>query len=193
MPRIRWRLSEVRAGALPPVCVVCGRTASLYTPKTFSWRPASSPLLSLLLLCVCWPVAVVLFIVSRSQTRRMTVFTPLCDRHRLFWGWRHFWTIVPLLVLVAGVVALAGLMLLTEAMPLERYFALFLTIAVLFLVWAVSATYLNKTGVRADEITDDEITLCPVSSQFFDVVTLERNAKKAPAAALPWDEYDPYP
>jgi hypothetical protein len=191
MPRIRLQLSEVRAGALPPVCVVCGRTAALYAPKVFSWRPSYSLLLTLLVLCLCWPAAVVVFIVNRSQTRRMTVYTPLCERHRLYWGWRHFWTIVPLLVLVAGVAALAMLML-AEEIPLDRYFSLFLVAVVLFAVWAASAAYLNKTGVRADEITDDEITLVPVSSAFFDMVTSERAAKKAPTT-VPWEEYDPYP
>ena len=77
MPRIRLRLSEVRPGALPPVCLVCGRTAALYAAKTFSWRPTQAVLLSLLTFCLCWPVALALFIISRSQTQRMTVHTPL--------------------------------------------------------------------------------------------------------------------
>jgi len=191
MPRIRLRLSEVRPGALPPVCLVCGRTAALYAPKTFSWHPGSSALVSLLVLCLCWPVAVALFIISRSQTRRMTVHTPLCERHRYYWGWRHFWMIIPLLVLVAAVAVLATLTL-SEMIPPGMYYALFLSTLALLGLWAVTATYLNKSGVRANEITDDEIILNSVSSEFFDLVAYERGAKKGPNIP-PWDEYDPYP
>ena len=191
MPRIRLQLSEVRSGALPPVCLVCGRTAALYAPKTFSWRPTTSPLLSLLVLCLCWPVALALFVVSRSQTHQMTVHTPLCERHRNYWGWRHFWMIVPLLVLVAAVAILATLTL-SELIPHETYIALFVSTIVLLAVWAATAMYLNKTGVRAEEITDDEIILSPVSSEFFDLVGYERRARKGPNIP-PWDAYDPYP
>src|SRR5262245_42049975 len=130
MPRIRLRLLEVRPGALPPVCLVCGRPAALYDVKTFSWHPGSSVFVSLLILCICFPVALALYIVSRSQTRRMTVHTPLCERHRYYWGWRHFWVIVPLLVLVAAVAVLATLTL-TELIPERMYFALLLTSIVL--------------------------------------------------------------
>src|SRR5207244_4719662 len=154
---------------LPPVCVVCGRTAALYTAKTFSWRPTQAVLISLLTLCLCWPVALALFIVSRSQTRRMTVHTPLCERHRNYWGWRHFWMIVPLLVLVA-VVAILATLTLSELMPPDMYYALFVSTVVLLALWSATATYLNRSGVRGDEITDDEITLSPVSSEFFDRV-----------------------
>ena len=76
--------------------------------------------------------------------------------------------------------------------PPPIYYALFLSTVVLLALWAVTATYLNRTGVRADEITDDEIILSPVSSEFFDLVGYERSAKTGPNVP-PWDEYDPYP
>src|SRR5262249_46492668 len=158
MPRIRLRLSETRPGTLPPVGIVCGRTATLYVPKTFSWRPNTSPLLSLLVLCLCWPVALALFIVSRSQTRHMTIHTPLCERHRNYWGLRHFWLIVPLLVLVAAV-ALLAVLTLSELIPHEVYITLFASTIILLALWAAMAMYLNRIGVRADEITDEEIIL----------------------------------
>ena len=191
MPRIRLQLSEVRAGALPPVCLVCGRVATLYVARSFSWRPASAAVLSLLMLCVCLPVAITLFVISRSQTRRVMVNVPLCNRHRHYWLWRAFWITVPLLILVAVVIAL-GILSITDLIPEGVYYLTFFSCIVMFAAWLAATWFITKGGVKAVEITDDDVTLEPVSTAFFDVVRYERTMKKAEGVPV-WDEYDPYP
>jgi hypothetical protein len=191
MPRIRLQLSEVRAGALPPVCLVCGRPATSYISKSFSWRPPSAIVLSFLIMCVCLPVALALYIFSRSQMKRMTVHVPLCDRHRNYWAWRAFGTVVPGLVLTGMAIAFAVFNQI-KLVPEVLYFPVFLAIIVMFMIWLALVWFLNKKGVRAEEITDDEIILHSVSLEFHDMVRYERTNTKGPGTSI-WDEYDPYP
>jgi|SRR5579859_7859621 len=191
MPRIRLELSEVRAGALPPACLVCGRSAEVYFARTFSCRPPSTAALSLLLLCICWPIALTLFFVERAQAKQMTVHVPLCQRHRSYWLWRAFWITIPLLVMLAVVIALGALSLSNMIAENAYYLVLFSTIFLL-MVWGVTAWILSRTGIRAVEITVDEITLEPVSTAFAEMVRDQRIAKKGETGPV-WDDYDPYP
>src|SRR5262245_36420107 len=98
MTRIRLRLSEVRPGALPPVCMVCGRASAAHVPKTFSWRPPWMSIAARMALFICLPIGMVLMLVGYVQTERVTVDGPMCERHRQYWVWRAFWIYVPLLV-----------------------------------------------------------------------------------------------
>jgi len=147
--------------------------------------------ISLLSLFLCPPVAIILFVISRSQVKRMTIHAPLCERHRHYWAWRTFWITVPLLVLVAVVIALVAL-LLSEMIADNAYYLVLLATIFLLMVWAATAWYLSHSGIRAVEITDYDITLDPVSNAFAELVRDDRIAKKGQAGP-DWEAYDPYP
>lgn len=191
MPRVRLLKSETRPAAQPPVCLVCGRPAACHVAKQFVWHP---PWLtySLWPAVFCFfPAAFVILIVGYAQTRRATVETPLCTRHCNYWNWRGVWIYMPIFALLAGVVTFAILYLLRRTGD-EFFGWIFLASLVGFVGWAAFALIVSRTTVRAVEITDTDITLAPVSSEYADALRRERTGQRR-APVLAWDDYDPYP
>jgi hypothetical protein len=188
MTRIRLYAAETRPGGLPPLCLVCGRQAVAHVSRTFSWRPPDISLGFWFSVFVCPPVGLVVFVIGLIRTRRMTVESPVCERHRHYWAWRGFWVAVPILVLAAAVIAL-GVVALTDKMDEEVFGFLFAGAIGLLVVWAVTVAVLQRTGVRVVRITDEDITLEPVSAEFAAAVRAERQGVRRE----PGEEYDPYP
>lgn len=191
MPRVRLLQTETRPAGQPPLCLVCGRPAATHVARQFSWRP---PWLtySLWPAVFCFfPAALIIFAIGYARTRRATVETPLCASHRYYWSWRGFWLYVPLLALLGGVVAFAGLFLLQKLN--DDFFGwVFLALVVGLVSWAAFALLLSRSTIRAVEITDTDITLEPVHADYSAALRRERGEqKRTPVSA--WDDYDPYP
>jgi len=191
MPRVRLLKTETRPAAQPPLCLICGRPATCHVSKQFSWRP---PWLTYsfwsAVLCF-FPAAVVILALGFAQTRRATVETPLCARHRGYWNWRGVWLYVPLFALLAVVLGFAVLFMLQKLN--DDFFGwIFFGSFIAFLGWAIFALILSRTTTRAVEITDADITLEPVSREYVDALRHERHEQRR-APVLAWDDYDPYP
>jgi hypothetical protein len=163
-----------------------------FVSKQFVWRPKWVSWSFLLLLCLAIP-GVLLLITGALRTKRMIVDCPVCERHRNYWAWRGFWVYAPLLVLTITTLIMSILAVL-ERMPGPSFPILFLGVAFLLVIWAVASTIIQRTGIKAIEITDEEITLEPVHAAFLDQVRLGRAQAKARRGwALEWEDYDPYP
>lgn len=196
MARVRLTLPEARASAMPPVCLVCGGPVAALIPKTFVWRPKWASLGFFLALFACFPIAAILFFVGYLNTRRMTIECPMCDRHRNYWAWRGLWVYGPLFALVIATLVQCALAL-TEALPYEVSSVMFRVMlfgtAFALLAWAVVASLIQNSVIRATEITEDDITLEAVHESFADQVRLARARAKRTNADPVWDEYEPYP
>jgi hypothetical protein len=150
-----WK-SDIVDGRLPPVCVVCGVAAEHTKVVNFSWTPGW---VSLLWLCGLLPA----ILGNLLTTRKMTVPLPVCGRHQGHWSARQaiIWGGIALAIgigclgayvesswdktlgdnILMGAVCLPGLM----------FFAIF---------------FVSDSGVRADRITDQTITLKGVCDKF---------------------------
>lgn len=196
MARIRLETAEIRPGALPLVCMACGRPAVTHVSKSFTWRPPGVVTAFWISLFVCLPLLPIFLIVGIMQTKSKTLDGPMCERHRHYWGWRGFWFSAPLLVLLIAVVTL-GVLLMQKLVPDDVFGLLFVGTAVLLLAWAVTAALMQRNSIRAGEITGDSLTLEAVHSDFVDAVQALRRPAKRTEATVPaweqWDRYDPYP
>lgn len=189
MTRLRMYAFEARPGALPLICMVCGRPAVAHPTRQFSWRPSSITFAFRVGVFLCPPLALLVLLIGFIQTKRMTIETPLCARHQHYWALRGFWISAPLLVLMTGTLTFAALSM-TNRIDGEVFGLLFAVCGFLLLGWGIVAVIVQRTGIRVLEITDDSITLEPVSAEFAASVRSERQEKMA---ADPGDVYDPYP
>ena len=162
-------------GRLPPVCVRCGADADRTVRRTFSWYPTW---VNILILAGVIPWLIVMLL----MTKRMTVYAPVCDRHRNHWLTRG---ILANGAAVLGFVALIGLMVLGFVLADRNNlnnpdYGLYGLIAgvVVFVVLIVVAVVVSKGTIRADEITDEEIKLAGVAGEFIDAVEDEREARR---------------
>jgi hypothetical protein len=195
MARVRLSMKNLQSADLPPVCVICGRAADLSLRKTFQWRPQrlfTASIVRMLLLCtiVSWPI---LFVISETRKRRATVDLPICRRHRRYWIWRSFWILAPLLVLVASTLV-ATVLVLLGVIPLAGIYSVVVSLIMIFIVWAVAALIAEQTGLRAIEITRDDLILAGAHAVFADLAQRGRHAwQESEHLDNGWEEYDPYP
>ena len=190
MARVRLLLSETRAAAMPPACIICGRPMAAHVTKMFIWRPKWASL-GCIAFFFCLPLALILLTIDWLYHRRMTVDCPMCERHRHYWARRGFWLYGPLSVLAIATTTFAALVL-TEVIPGQAFVCTFVSGGALFLLWALSAILIQRNSLRAVEITADDITLEPVHSTFVEMLRLSRFDVKA-RPDLGWEDYDPYP
>lgn len=137
--------------------------------------------------------AVVIFVIGALNTKRMTVECPVCDRHRNYWGWRGFWVYAPLFALTVITVSMAVLAV-TGRLPAPGFTLMFAGDAMLVIVWAIVASFIQRRSLKAIEITDDDITLEPVHAAFLEQLRLGRaQSRSAFGTETGWEDYDPYP
>jgi uncharacterized integral membrane protein len=187
MAEIRLTVEEA-AGPLPPVCICCGEPATVTKTKKMAWHPRW--VYALILLHV-----LVFAIVALALTKRATVQTPLCHRHRHYWLLRtHAVTLSFLLLVAFGV----GLFLLAASQPPragrreeppEWFLASLGVMVVGWLVFAFAAILLGRTAVRPKQITAVDITLQRVSDRFVDAVLEADSARRERLAR--WDDEPP--
>lgn len=177
---------------MPPACIICGRPVATFVSKQFVWRPKWISWSFVLLLCLAIP-GVLLLILGALRTKRMTVECPVCERHRNYWAWRGFWVYAPLLVLAICTVIMSILALMGQ-IPATSFPILFLGVAFLLMIWAGAAMIIQRTSIKAINITDEDITLEPVHAAFLDQVRLGRAQVRARGGVMAdWADYDPYP
>jgi len=192
MARVRIPLSRTKASQLPPVCIVCGAAVDARVAKLFSWRPGFLSWGFWLGLFFCQLVALAIAIVGFISTRRVLVECPVCERHRSHWAWRSFWTTAPLLVITATDLTVSILIVTTALSPWEAFSYLLFGTAFAIIVWAIIAKTIQLSGVRVDEITEDDVRLTGVDAGFAELLRFEyRHDRTAPDFG--WEDYDPYP
>lgn len=159
MARIKLSHEEVREGRLPRLCMRCGAPATIEKRKTFSWCPSW---VAVLILVGLLPYLIVMLIL----TKRMTVFVPLCDKHRNHWLWRTALVLALVAVLVGLIVV--GIMVISAAAPQEGGLGGTVCVAGLLglIVCPVIAWLILKDLIRPEEITDRTITLVKVHPNF---------------------------
>jgi hypothetical protein len=98
MPKVSIDRARIADGTLPPVCVVCGKSASqrLYPgigAPSLAWV-LFSPLLGLL---VFWAYILIVRLISKQDLAGL----PFCDRHRGYWPRRAWFIVIGFALLVA--------------------------------------------------------------------------------------------
>jgi hypothetical protein len=164
---------ECRYEELPPVCIVCGAEATATSRQTFRWHPPWVIVLILVNLLI-WAIVALLL------TKTMTMDAPVCDEHKGHWfkrkliGWGA--VLLGLAVFAGGVAVSVGL----ADDPRFRDVAPwgFLVGAVAFLVLLIVAAVVMRSGVRATEITDDDMRLTGVSEGFVEALREQRREER---------------
>jgi hypothetical protein len=167
MSRLRLGLYELREYELPDVCMKCGRKAVARPSKTFAWSP---PWIIVLIFAGLLPYVLVAMIL----TKRVTMTTPFCERHRNYWLTRALITWGGFLALI--VIGVGGFVLLSvfkeEGNNVGGFFCFGLI--VVGLVWLITVAVLQQSGIGPKEITDRSITLVGVSPDFVDALREEQ-------------------
>jgi len=195
MARVRLPRTSLERSELPPVCVICGRAAVANVRKTFNWRPRWLFAASFVRVLLFFTIVAVpfLFIISEAQKRRATVDLPMCQRHRRYWVWRGFWVLAPLLVLVVSSLSI-GILVLLQVIPFIGLDGVVASLVLIFVMWAVAAFIAEHSGLRAVEITKDDLILAGAHLVFADLMRGGRHAwETTEHQDNGWEEYDPYP
>lgn len=153
-------MQELRMRPLPPVCMCCGRPATLWKPKTFAWYPP-------------WVLAtmaaglLIFAIVAAVTTKRAPMNVPLCHDHRNHFlprpliGWLGALGFFVWIAIVISIIA-----------NLHGYhndgtiLALVLSIPGYLVAWIVAMVVVNLGRVRPAEITDFYVRLKDVHPDF---------------------------
>lgn len=162
MATIRIHRYEVEKNLLPRVCMKCGAEATVRKRKKFAWHPQ-------------WVIALIIFgllpfaVVALALTKRLTIYAPMCQRHKNHWFWLSFIGLGGFLLLV--IFFLGGLGLLGALEKNRRLkdevFGLFCVGSFFVgLLWLISLAILRHMSIRPTEITDRDITLTNVSPDF---------------------------
>jgi hypothetical protein len=158
---------------LPPVCMVCGVEATTTTRQTFRWHP---PWVIVLIL-VSIPIWV---IVALILTKTMTVHAPVCEEHRGYWRRRKLIAWLPVLSGVTLFGVGAAVMIGAGNDPRLQDIGLYVMLggALWFFVTLIAAAIVLRGGVRATEITDDEVRLAGVHPEFVDALRDRRREER---------------
>jgi len=160
MAVVELRRRELRPGALPKVCMICGRSATTIRRKKFSWHP---PWVIVLALLGLFPY----FIVALALTKSNSVDVPMCHRHRRYWGTRFllfFASFVLMLVLCTLTSFLANYASESKYRPLTGFICLG-ALGWIF-VWFFTVFAIQHVSLRPVEITDKSVTLKNVCDEF---------------------------
>jgi hypothetical protein len=169
MALIRLTRDEVGKGVLPPICLVCGAQAPVSKLIRFTWAPLWTHLMLPLGLMTC--LGIWLWVIFRVMKHRaMTVYTPLCEKHKHYWLKRRM--VIPVGVfgtLAALVFVMFGL---SDGQGPPTV-ALLLPFGLLLISTLVSVALLFR-GTRVLGITGEEITFDGVDPRFVAAVETGR-------------------
>jgi hypothetical protein len=151
-------------------------------------------MLSVLMVCtiVAWPV---LLVMGEARKRRATADLPMCRRHRRYWIWRGFWVLAPLLVIVVSSLSV-GVFVLLGIIPFvgPNSIIIIASLAAIFVMWAGAALIAEHSGLRAVEITKDDLILAGAHRVFAELINSGRRSWETTEHRDDgWEEYDPYP
>ena len=168
MPSIRLFRDEVGEGALPRVCMRCGKVATCTIRKTFSWHAQWIDILIFVGLLVFTPLFLVGVVCALAMTLRMRVWVPLCDEHKNYWKWRSVYIAGgTILFLILGGALLAFMVTRPAGQETSDLIGLVCVLpGAIALVWLISAAIIQSTMIRPSEITTDSIRLGRVAREF---------------------------
>jgi hypothetical protein len=171
MAQLLITFDEVEEG-LPAVCMRCGRPATVFLERRFTWYPqwvgATVGLLPLFLLLVL------------LVRQRLTVAVPFCERHRNHWRVRARFALGGAAVLaVAAGAGVALLLLLDHYGAADGLVGPFVLVwLLLFAGWVIPVAALYSSVIRAVDMTDRSICLGGVSRAFVDAMYDAREAEE---------------
>jgi hypothetical protein len=150
-----WK-SDIQDGRLPPVCVVCGADTEHTKTVNLSWNPSWVGRL--------WLFGLLPGILGALLTpRKCTVPLPVCARHKGHWT---VWQVV----IWSGIALAIGIGCLGAYIESAHDKTLGDNILMsgvgLLAFMALATVFISDRGVRADQITDQTITLKGVSDKF---------------------------
>jgi hypothetical protein len=163
MAQLLIDFDELEEG-LPAVCMRCGRPATVFKEKRFTWFPqwigltlGVPPLFLLLLLLL---------------RQRLTVTVPFCERHQNHWRSRARFALGGAAVLAGTAAAGAALLLALDhygqADDLVGPFVLVLL--VLIAAWLIPVAVLYSNVIRPVDMTDRSVSFAGVSRGFVDAM-----------------------
>jgi hypothetical protein len=158
MARVHLDATDITEDGSPPICMRCGRPATVKPQKTFRWAPESPYIVTLVRLLPFVLIALI-------KLRQRSVRTPFCDRHADYWEFRSrfVWgglVVVILAVLTIGVSAPA-------VSPAPSWLvAVWAVEGLAIFIWLFAAALLQSSSISATEITDNRITLTGVHPDF---------------------------
>jgi hypothetical protein len=144
-------LSEALRGDLPPCCVKCGETATVYLKKTYSTLPLG-------LLLMPFPGGFI-------YAGKMFVKLPFCESHRNYWRNQA-------LIRWLGFVAIIGVFVisLVIAAPLPKPHvvpvSLFIMDCVGLLAWLIGYLVMHFGGIRLVTYNNERLVLGGVAPRF---------------------------
>lgn len=168
MAKVTITREEAERGLLPPVCALTGVPTEDTKRKTFVWQPGWISVLVL----VAIPVYIIVSLVLRKT---MTVDVPLVREKHGHWAWRLLvglgCILASLLLIVLGIVLGSA----NERNPTPVAGVCFAAGMLGFLVSLIVYIVLNSGSIRPAKITDTEITLLGVHSNFVDALEEDRD------------------
>ena len=158
MAQVRLGRLEAEEGELPPLCLRCGKPASLYRARYFGWQPGYTYLTVFLTILP-------FFLITLLTRRRMRVLAPWCPAHRRYGLLR--------MVLFASMLSfLVCLLVLGTAWLTAQIRHQDPAAGVLLACWIAGPLCLGAVlivrinALRANEITEESITLQGVAEAF---------------------------
>lgn len=159
MAQLRLDLHDA-VSEMPAVCMRCGEPATVIKTAKLWWHPA-------------WVWVFIVFgylpywLVANWLAKWAEVQAPFCPRHQ--WHWISRFVVVMGSFLLFVAILVGALMLVVDmAQPRQDQALKFLGIGavVLIVVWFLIFISAANTGIRAKEITGEEILLYGVSDEF---------------------------
>jgi hypothetical protein len=163
MAQLLITFEEVEEG-LPAVCMCCGRPATVFLERRFTWFP------QWLGMTVGVPPLFLLLMLLLRQ--RLTVAVPFCERHQNHWRVRARIALGGAAVVAVTALAGAGLLFaLSHYVEVDALIGPFvLALVVLLGAWLITVAALYTTVIRAVDMTDRSICLGGVSRAFVDAM-----------------------
>lgn len=174
---------EVENNLLPSICMVCGQPATIWVNKTFTYAPDWVKYLY-------WAGVFPGVIAQQLLQRQMRVSCPFCNEHQ--GSFRHVSKgfqagVWPAAIISLALVACFFILFYTELKYYAISAALLLLVVgaaglfglALVVLVTILALISKQKGIKATEITHDEIALLHVADAFVDAVKGRRRLAEA--------------
>jgi len=176
MPSIKIWKDELEDDALPRLCMKCGAPATHFVKKSFRWYP---PWINILILAGLLIWAILASILAKTASIR----APFCDEHEGHWRIRSRICWIPLLGTL--LVLIIGITISVIAEGNRNLMDLGGIVAAVgggsFVLWLLVSAFVQQTGIRPTEITDDSATFKQVNEDFIAALRDDREAEEEEA------------
>jgi hypothetical protein len=169
MADIKLGRFEIAEYELPDVCLKCGTRARQRLFHTFTFTPGW-----VYAFLVLGPIGIIVMrVLINSVRQEFTVGVPMCESHRNHWFWRN---LILVLLVVAFVVTFVGGGFL--AGELDEPVAFFVTFVSAIFSVILAVILVQRTAIRAREITQQSITLTGVCDEFVTAISEDRRGER---------------